>query len=97
MGDGRASSNGTDRSTRPDGALRPAPGAGAFPVVGSTRITRRFACGRPERGRAGEARREPRIDRHRMPLRPAGMAMRHRASPCLRYRPATGRQEGECR
>lgn len=97
MGGGRASSNGTDRSIRPDAALRPAPDTGALTVAGSTRMTRRFACARPKRVRAGEARREPRIDRHRIPLPPAGMAVRRRAGPCPRYRPPTGRLEGECR
>lgn len=97
MGDGRAISKGTDRSIRPDAALRPAPDIGAIPVAGSTRMTRRFALTRPERVRAGEARREPRIDRHRIPLPPAGTASRDMAQPYPRYHPPTGRQEGECR
>lgn len=97
MGDGRAISKGTDRSIRPDATLRPAPDIGAIPVAGSTRMTRRFALTRPARVRAGEARKETRIDRHSIPLHPAGMAVRRRAGPCPRYRPPTGRQEGECR
>lgn len=95
MGDGKASMDGTDRSFRPDGTVRPIPSIPDAILLVTTRTTRRQAVMPPRRAPGREARQQ--IDRHRIPLFPAGMAVRRRVGPCPRYRPPTGRQEGECR